>query len=192
MAKVRINRNSLHYAIAKNLYQEKLHEECRGSACRYWWVIVPQAVLFHIVLLVLSCGFWLALGFAGYRAKWEVNPGERGDDMTYPYKERRDGTKVRFAPWEIAVIPFIIAYTFYLKTHPVALDFFEFSWKVFLYGEGALYVVSVTWIVLWKMWQYVLSPVGRGIGWVLRFAWRQIRRVWMGLTSLCPQIEFEG
>ena len=189
---VRISRQSWHYAFAYYLYKETLEVECRGSICRYRLVIVPTSVLFVTACVVTTALLWLILGFFGFRVKWEVNPGSRGDDLTYPYKERRDGTRVRFAPWELCFPFLLVGMVGFIVQRPEILSRMAWGMKLYAIEQAIMAALVLNILLLVLTWKWVITPLWRCMAWLLSNLRSLFRRLLSAWSTRCPRIEFEG
>jgi hypothetical protein len=108
-----INARSWHWKVTKEVFGKK----AQGKACTYYWFKVPLSMLGLAVLAIfiaLRCVcrvFFIAIMWVlGYRFNERIFDLEADTMLRInydDYKERPDGSKSRFAPWEILLVPLL-------------------------------------------------------------------------------------
>jgi len=111
-----VSADSWHWELTETF----LGEKAQGKACTYYWFKLPLALTLYAITVIcavlqFACrAVFIAMAwFLGFRFRGKVF-GDVTDDRNYQkYKVRRDGSKSRFAPWELILIP-ISAWWFWL------------------------------------------------------------------------------
>jgi len=115
-----VRAGSWHWKATKRIFESYAY----GKACTYYWFKLPLSLLALLIITVVwvvisALGvLYVVLGWiCGFRLGGKVfdtNHSVLESLNYYDYKERPDGTKARFAPWEIILIPVLIWLVWFL------------------------------------------------------------------------------
>lgn len=154
-----INEASWHYQAVKSMWPRKVTHN--PKSCKYWWWYVPSALLIMGFIYAFGGIIWLFSGFAGFRMKFEDNPGPQGSDMFYPYKENKKGRKVLIAPWEVAVVLLVLFVLYSMVQSPA----------IALWGLNAVGILAVLVAVLFILFRGWKSQISRDIRMIIAAWW---------------------
>src|SRR5689334_5110592 len=102
-----ISANSWHYRLATAANDSLKYRKVK--ACKYYWWILPSSVVklavIYLIGAIIIGGGWLL----GYHYKPESDSGEeesynREENLFYPKKQKRDGTRNRIDPWQLILV----------------------------------------------------------------------------------------
>lgn len=135
-----------------------------SKACAYWWVKLPTSLLVYAMMSVLLGIIWGVGWFAGYHPNFHDGPRPN-----YPYKERPDGTRVRFAPYQIAIPFAILGMLYYLVVYNPMLGMILLS--IGLWAIGTATVIALIVLVLVGLYRIWTSAPTLGIRETLATLW---------------------
>lgn len=187
----RVNSESWHYNLVTHVWKRTL-KKGKVKACKYWWVMLPTSLVsLGLVAVTVAITFvvvYSATFFAGRRMNLDDTPYGPPEDF-FPYKQRSDGAKVRFAPWEI-VTPIAILALLYLRGQAIwnwVSGLFDenihFILKVLMYTGivvGILFVIGLAVFFFIKGWKHPMISGARSMA---------TQSVDSGWSKLCPPLE---
>lgn len=144
-----ITSKSWHWRASHFVWSEK----SQGKACTHYWVKLPLALLALLVLVVLAFLYsvWRVLVVAfvwliGFRYNEDILDFDWGvsDKYNYDaYKQRKDESYKRFAPWEYVVVLLVILTIGYFVFVNQALGIIILKYGLVLLASVAVLVALV-------------------------------------------------
>lgn len=171
------------YRFAKSIWGKKTG----GKSCTFYWFKLPLAFLVWCLILILFPLYTIVMGFFGFVPVEYPGRGEmssyhdwyKRSKFAYPYKTLPNGTKVRIAPWEIALLGGLLYALYYL----VFVDRYLGMWVGF--AALAVAILAILVFVLTKSWQSEPLQAARS---GLSEAWGGVTHAW---DKICPPLVVE-
>jgi len=153
-----VSDKSWHWKVTEFVYGRR----AQGKACTYYWFKVPTSVIAYAALAAVASVlqgvrilYIVVAWIFGYRFIGKLF--DLDDEITCQrnftdYKERPDGTRFRFAPWEYLLLPLSV---WVLGT--LIFEYFDMTVKIIAWLVATSVVFSVatlTLFILSAVWQH--------------------------------------
>src|SRR4030065_1364841 len=109
-----INAKTWHYQATLLIFGKK----AEGKACTYYWFKLPLSLIVLLIVAIIAVFFLSIRGliillawFFGYRFRGEFLDMDNGVTSSWSYtdyKERKNGSSYKIAPWELLIFPFAV------------------------------------------------------------------------------------
>jgi hypothetical protein len=147
-----VSADSWHWKITKEIFGSKAH----GKTCTYYWFKVPLSMLALTALVIITFLYHtcriitvVVMWFFGRTFNANISNLDMGVTEGYnytDYKEHRDGSRYRIAPWEIALFPVLAWLVWFLAVvHPQAGKIALLVVAAVVTVMVLIYLISVTW-----------------------------------------------
>ncbi|OGM08088.1 hypothetical protein A2W13_02655 [Candidatus Woesebacteria bacterium RBG_16_36_11] len=175
-----INSKDWHWKIVSLIWGKRAS---RGSACPYYWFKLPTSLLILLIggIIMIIWMFFRGLTIVfmwigGYQFKRDFKNPDHAVTERYSYsdyKERKDGSYIRFAPWQYLIIPIALVVIWYLG---------------FVNQKLALTILLViTALTIVTLLAYVLSK-----GWKNQYVQQARNNVSDAWHRVCPPLYIDG